>query len=140
MVDRIFYQFSIIGKDPGINLRKVVVDNVLIALDNNAAVNVGLCASINVSEGLGGTVNDEIQQIAFFLHWCSRHICRELLEFLYHICLEVREAATYDSQQVERGRSSCLNVVVFKVVVEEGLGLVLEQFDSGFAELEVWHD
>lgn len=98
LIDRIFNHFGFVGKDPVINLSQVTENDVFVALNNDGLVDVSLRASVYISKGLGGAIDNEVEQVAFFLDRCIGHVRSELLDFLQDIGLEVGEVPADDSQ------------------------------------------
>jgi hypothetical protein len=53
LVDCILNHFGLILENPTVNLGKIIVNDMLKALDNNGIVDVSISASINVSKRFG---------------------------------------------------------------------------------------
>ncbi len=140
MVDAIFDHFIIIGQNPAVDLGEVIVHDVFITLDDDIAADVGFRAPIDIPERLGGSVDDEVEQVTLFLQGDVRHVGSELLYLLENVALKVREASANHSQQVQGGRPAGLNLVVLEVVIEEELRFVVEHFQDGLVDPQVGHD
>ena len=105
---------------------KIVVNDMLKALDNHAVVDVSISASINVSEGFGRGVNNKVQEITLLLDGRVRPVESEFLDFLDNVGFKIRKAPANNSQKVKGCWSPCLKVVVFEVVVKESFRVVVE--------------
>ena len=124
-VELIFDHLPFVLIDPIHHFIQFLLDYLLVGVCYDILVDVELGAAVDISESFATTIDDQVQETAFF-----KDISFNVLEILNLVLQEGREQIVEmpanDPEKVQSSWSSCVNLSVSEVVVDVQLNLIIE--------------